>query len=200
MGSTIAMDTTSREIVNAELADELATVRRAQRGERAAFATLYDQHYQPIYTYLYYRVDDVETAKELTSQVFVRMVEKINSFKSRGRPFLAWLYTIARNLLTDHYRKNKQATLLPMDERLPAEKHLPEADAESHFAEDCLRVALALLTDIQRQVIIGKFIEDRSNRDVAALLERTEGSIKSLQHRALAALRRAIEKEGCYET
>ena len=174
-------------------------VRGAQAGDRAAFAALYDRHYQAIYTYMYYRVDDRDTAVELAAQVFVRMVEKIKSYKSRGRPFLAWLYTIAHNLLVDHYRKHKNVTLMPMDEQLAAESGRPEALADRSLAEDCLKKALGQLTEAQRQVIIGKFIEDRSNAEVATILHKTEGAIKSLQHRALAALRRAIEKEGCYE-
>ena len=196
METTILMDT---DTTTTERNNERRLIQRAQSGERAAFAALYNQHYQPIYTYIYYRVDDVSTAQGLTSQVFVRMVEKIQKYKFRGRPFLAWLYTIARNLITDHYRKHKKGMLLPMDIHLPATKSQPDAEVERRLQAECLRLALSHLTEVQRQVIIGKFIEDRSNRNVAALLEKTEGSIKSLQHRALAALRRFIEKEGCYE-
>ncbi len=191
------MNTNIIEVKQIEARNEEMLIKRAQAGDRAAFAALYNQHYQAIYTYIYYRVDNNQTAEELTSQVFVRMVEKIKTFKSRGRPFLAWLYTIARNMITDHYRKNKQAIIMPMDVHLPTEKCQPENEVDSRLRNECLRSAMDHLTEVQRQVIVGKFIEDRSNRDVAALLDKTEGSVKSLQHRALAALRRAIEKENC---
>ena len=199
MENTTIMDINTVKVDKVQANNEELLIQRAQSGDRAAFAALYNQHYQSIYTYIYYRVSDTSTAEEVTSQVFVRMVEKIQTFKSRGRPFLAWLYTIARNLITDHHRKNKQAVLLPMDIHLPASRPQPEAEIESRLREDCLRLALTSLTEIQRQVIVGKFIEERSNRDMGTLLKKTEGAVKSLQHRALAALRRAIEKEGCYE-
>jgi RNA polymerase sigma-70 factor (ECF subfamily) len=179
--------------------EEAQLIRRAQAGDRQAFAGIYDRYQEAIFTYLYYRVSDQHTAEDLTADVFVKVVEKIGSYRDRGRPFLAWLYTIARNLLTDHYRQAGQLALLPLKERIIGTTTGPAKTVEHHLATDCLRQALNHLTEAQKQVIIGKFVEDRSNREVAVLLGKTEGAVKSLQHRALNALRRAIEKEGCYE-
>jgi len=179
--------------------DEAQLIRQAQAGEQAAFTTIYDRHQPAVFTYLYYRVGNQATAEELTSEVFVRMVERMDRYRYRGKPLLAWLYTIARNLLTDHYRQARRSTPLPLDGRLVANSGNPAAAVESQLAADCLQRALGHLTEAQRRVIIGKFIEDRSNAEVAGILGKTVGSVKSLQHRALAALRRAIEKEGCYE-
>ncbi|MGB3717751.1 MAG: sigma-70 family RNA polymerase sigma factor [Candidatus Promineifilaceae bacterium] len=178
---------------------EVELVERAQNGDRAAFSDLYERYQQTVHTFIYYRVSDQSTAEELTAKVFVRMVEKIEQYRHRGKPFLAWLYTIARNLLTDYYRQGGMITLLPLDEKLSANINNPVAVTEKKLLADCLRLALQHLTAEQQDVIIGKFIENRSNADIADLMGKNVGSIKSLQHRALAALRRAIAKEGCYE-
>ncbi len=178
--------------------DERDLIRRAQEGEREAFAELYDRHYLAIYNYFYYRLGDRETAEDLTADLFVRMVEKIDRYRDRGRPFLAWLYTIARNLLTDHYRR-RRGEAVPLDDLPLSDGKNPPTEVEHRLAVDCLHRALRHLTADQQQVIINRFLEKRSINKVAGLLGKTEGAVKAMQHRALAALRRAIEKEGCYE-
>lgn len=179
--------------------DEIQLIRYAKAGDPQALTTLYDRYQPAIFTYLYYRLDDQAVAEELASEVFVRMVEKIDRYQERGQPIVAWLYTIARNLRNDYYRRADSTQLLPLDETLVADHDdLPET-VERHLAADCLRRALRYLTDEQQEVIIHKFVGDRSNAEVAILLGKDEGAVKSLQHRALAALRRAIEKERCYE-
>jgi len=179
--------------------DEAQLIRRARAGDSQALTTLYDRYQLTIFTYLFYRIDDQAVAEELTSEVFVRMVEKIDSYQERGQSILAWLYTIARNLRADYYRLADSTQLLPLDETLVAAHDDPPQVVERHLAADCLRRALRYLTDEQQEVIVHKFVVSRSNAEVAVLLDRDEGAVKSLQHRALAALRRAIEKERCYE-
>ncbi len=180
--------------------DEFSLIQQAQHGNRQALAVLHDRHYRAIFNYFALRLDDVALVEDLTADVFVRMVHKIGSFRAGKKPLLAWLYTIARNRLTDYYRaQKKEAGHLPLKEHLIAAHGSPHRETEKRLATDCLRRALRYLTQEQQQVILGKFIEERSNAEVARLLQKTEGAVKSLQHRALAALRRAIEKEGCYE-
>ena len=182
--------------------DESRLIQRAQRGDRAAYAELYDSHYDAVYRYCYYRVGDAELAQDLTAEVFVRMVEKLHRFKVRGRPLLAWLYTIARNLTADLYREKGKVAHLALDEAsaLAAgdESDLAQA-VDRSLRADCLAAALDHLTEDQRRVILLKFMEGRSNGQVARILNKSEGAVKSLQHRALSALRRAIEREHCYE-
>ena len=177
---------------------EVELIRQAQTGSKAAFAALYDRHHTTIFTYIYYRVPDQATAEELTAHVFVRMVEKIDGYCYKNKPLLAWLYTIARHTLTDYYRREKKVIWMPLDDDLQADSD-PMQIVSHNLAVDCLKRALRHLTEDQKQVIIGKFIENHSNQMVGQLLGKSEGAIKSLQHRALAALRRAIDKEGCYE-
>jgi len=178
---------------------ERELIQRAQSGDAAACAALYDAHYDAVYRYCYYRLGDVVLAQDLSSEVFVRMVEKLRTFQPRGRPLLAWLYTIARNLIADRHRRQGQATHLPLDEALTVGHADPTRDVERRLVSDCLALALQYLTEDQRRVILLKFLENYSNAQVARLLKKPEGAVKSLQHRALAALRRALEKERCYE-
>jgi RNA polymerase sigma-70 factor (ECF subfamily) len=182
--------------------DEARLIQLAQRGDAGACAALYNQHYDAVFRYCYYRLSDVPLAEDLTSEVFVRMVEKLDTFRPRGRPLLAWLYTIARNLVTDVYRNKGQATHLPLEEALAMSidgDRVLSQRVDRRLSADCLAAALEHLTGEQRQVILFKFIEDLDNAQVARLLSKSEGAIKSLQHRALQALRRALEKERCYE-
>jgi RNA polymerase sigma-70 factor (ECF subfamily) len=179
--------------------DELRLIQRAQQGDAAACAELYDIHYDPVYRYCYYRVTDVALAQDLASEVFVRMVENLDKFDARGRPMLAWLYTIARNLIADTYRRKDQTNHLSLEEALIAGLDGPATVAERHQLAECIAHALGRLTEEQRQVILLKFVEDLSNAQVARMLNKPEGAVKSLQHRALAALRRVLEKEPCDE-
>ena len=176
-------------------------IQRARQGDQEALGVIYDCLYPSVFRYVYYRVLDQETAEDLAAEVFVRMVERIGAYEQHERPILAWLYTIARNLVTDHYRLQGQADHLPLEESLVAgETHLPSQAAERRQDQDCLTRALEYLTEEQRQVILLKFVEDREIAEVAAVLGKNERAIRSLQHRALAALSRVIEKERCYES
>jgi RNA polymerase sigma-70 factor (ECF subfamily) len=182
--------------------DESRLIRRAQRGDGSACAALYDSHYDAVYRYCYYRVGDADLAQDLTAEVFVRMVEKLDRFKLRGRPLLAWLYTIARNLTADLYRKKGRTPHVPLDEAsaLTAEDDTDLARAVDRTLQaDCLAAALGHLTEDQRRVVLLKFMEGRNNTQVGRILNKSEGAVKSLQHRALNSLRRAIERERCYE-
>ncbi len=184
------------------LDDEARLIREAQQGQAEACAALYDLHYDAVYRYCLFRVGDVKLAQDLTSEVFLRMVERLDAFKPRGRPLLAWLYTIARNLVIDEHRRNGKARLVPLTEAsnssLDREQD-PIRGVDRRLQTECLAAALAHLTEDQRQVIILRFMEDYRNGQVARILGKSEGAIKALQHRALKALRRAVEKEHCYE-
>jgi RNA polymerase sigma-70 factor (ECF subfamily) len=179
--------------------DDRRLIQQAKEGNEAAFAEIYTRHHDAIYTYVYYRVNDTGLADDLAGEVFVRMVERIGRFTYRGRPILAWLYTIARNLIVDHQRQQSKADHLPLDEGLVAGGASPSETVSQRLDRDCLMKSMKHLTEEQQRVILHKLIEGRSNAEVAILLDKTEGAIKSLQHRALASLRRAVLKERCYE-
>ncbi len=167
--------------------EDARLVRRAKAGDPDAFADLYTRYYPKVYRYLIYRVSDTETAEDLSSEVFVRLVEHIDGFRYEGRPVLTWLYTVARNLLTDHYRRVGRTTQVPLDEgRVAAVDGLPSA--EQVLGEERLAAAMQMLTDDQRQVILLRFFEGFDSAETAAVVGKTVGAVKALQHRALANL------------
>jgi RNA polymerase sigma-70 factor (ECF subfamily) len=175
--------------------DEAQLIRRAKNRDPAAFAELYDRYQPAVYRYIVYRVDDVAVAEDIASEVFVRLVERIDRFTYRGRPLLAWLYTIARNLVTDYHRQAGRSLPLSSESQSATSTVHPEEAAEHSLTRDKVTAALAHLTEDQRRVILLKFIEELDNKSVAETLGKSVGAVKALQHRALAALRRVLEQD-----
>jgi RNA polymerase sigma-70 factor (ECF subfamily) len=171
-------------------------IKRAREGDEAAFEELYERYRPSIYTYIYYRTNDAGLAEELTSEVFTRLVSKIWTLRIENGSLLPWLYTVARNLVIECYRQRARRQWLPLDEQLAADdSSSPSVRADQQLTQAQLAAALDSLTETQRQVILLKFVEGHSNAEVGKLLGKDEGSIKSLQHRGLAALRRVLATE-----
>jgi RNA polymerase sigma-70 factor (ECF subfamily) len=163
---------------------------RALDGDR--LAAIYDEYYQPIYRYVYRQVGDVETARDLTAEVFHRLLRAAQGGGSPDRNSKAWLYRTAHNIVVDHYRRQQHRRHLPLEDELINAKDDPAGTAERHLSAAQVRAALQHLTPDQRQVIILKFLEGLSNQEVAAVLDKPVGAVKSLQHRGLAALQRQL--------
>ncbi|MBN1977880.1 MAG: sigma-70 family RNA polymerase sigma factor [Anaerolineae bacterium] len=174
--------------------DEARLIQRAKQGDPAAFTEIYERCQPFIYRYVLYQLGDAATAEDLTSEVFIRMVEKIDRFTYRGRPLLAWLYTIARNLITDHRRRAGKIQPLTPDSQLTDEAVDIEGSVLGKLTLRRLTIAIAQLTKDQRQVILLRFIEGLDNATAAAVLGKSVNAIKALQHRALTSLRRILEK------
>jgi RNA polymerase sigma-70 factor (ECF subfamily) len=176
--------------------DERELIRRAKSYDPDAFAEIYERYYQRIYNYIYYRVSDGVTAEDLCSDVFVKALEAIDSFTFQGVPFSAWLYRIAGNLVIDHYRRQSpHLDRFWQDGQPLTSGDNPSEHLEQKFDHQELRQALQGLTADQQQVIILKFVDGLSNSEVAQILGKTEGAVKSLQHRALASLGRLMGEE-----
>lgn len=173
-------------------------IQRARAGDAAAVGELYECYQPAIYSYVYYRLGHAAEAEDLTAEVFVRMVTKLHTFQDQGKPILAWLHTIAHNLVANHHRRDGHVQWLPLDETLSADEDGGLTDG-LRLSRHEIRAAMAELTEPQRQVVWLKFIEGFSNAEVAAVLDRDENAVKSLQHRALAAMRRTLERERCRE-
>jgi RNA polymerase sigma-70 factor (ECF subfamily) len=168
--------------------------------KREMFIQVYKKYRPVIFNYIFYRVDDPELADDLTSDVFVKLVDKYDAQVRMRRPIAAWLYAVARNLVIDHQRRAGRIGWQPLNEQTAIdETSSPLQQTETRLTQDCLMSAMERLTEEQRQVILLKFIEKRTNRETGNLLGKPESAIKSLQHRALAGLRRTLEKEPCYE-
>lgn len=179
---------------------ERALVAQAAQGDETAVLTLYEQHKTAVHTYVYYRVGgDRALAEEITAEVFTRMVAGLPRFVYRERPFLAWLYTIARHCLADYYRRDGRYPNQPLSEQLPDDADGPEQQAQRRLEEARLLQAIARLTEAQRDVVILRFIEGRSVAETAVLLGKKEGAVKTLTRRALAALRRQLNRTSDYE-
>lgn len=155
-------------------------------------AEIYDAYYLPIYRFIFRQVGDVEVSRELSSEVFHRMVKVCKDdeeFIKRLRP---WLYCTARNLVIDHYRRQQHRNHLALNEELIESPSKTAEVAEFRISADEVREALKKLTPEQRQVILLKFMEGLSNQEIAETLSKPVGAVKSLQHRGLAALRHLL--------
>lgn len=165
-----------------------------QRHDQDAVLTVYRRYVDAIYRYAYYQVGDAAMAEDVVSEVFLRMLEKIESYRYQGIPLSAWLYRIAHNLITDHFRAMGKRDGGNDHDSIVAALPDPARVVETRLTVEQLRQALCSLTEEQRQVVLLKFVEDLDNRHVATILGKSEGAIKSLQHRALDALRRLLAR------
>ena len=170
-------------------------VERAQLGDRAALEELYLIHFDRIYSYLHMTVGSRHDAEDLTTQTFVKMLESIGRFRWRSVPFSAWLFRIAHNLAMDHFRARRR---WQPEEEIPEPAGVEEDSAEEQalasIGDASLLELIADLSPEQRQVLTLKFVFRFSNGEAAAILDKTEGAVKSLQHRALATLHRHVTR------
>jgi len=168
---------------------------RARNGDRAAFAELYDTHVDSVYRYLLYRVREPSDAEDLCSEVFTRAFANIHRYRWQGKSFLAWLYTIARNAVTD--RRRRERPTVEIDNAYGLAEDGPTAHDRAVHGEavDALRGAVRHLTTEQQEVLVLRFVENRSSREVAKMLGKNEGAIRALQFRALGRLRKLLLTE-----
>jgi RNA polymerase sigma-70 factor (ECF subfamily) len=171
-------------------AEERRLINAAQR-DRARFADLYESYFELVYAYVARRTQNRDAAEDLTAEVFRKALESLPRFKWTGAPFASWLFRIASNLIADRAkraaREGKKAELLSADS--PATRSFQQKDLEEseHWAH--LFSLVEALSDDQRSVIVMRFAEEKSIRDIAGELGRSEGAIKQLQFRALQNLR-----------
>ena len=174
---------------------EYALLKRAQAYEVEAIGELYD-HYAPlIYAYLYRRVQDAQLAEDLTSEVFVRVLQAIQDERFWHTSFRAWLYRIAHNQVVDYYRQQARAMVLPLeDDILPDDGDDLEITHEEKRTYEMVGAAVRRLTPDQQQVLALRFGEQMKTQEVAEIMEKSAGAVEALQHRALAALRKMVNQ------
>lgn len=180
---------------SAQLLQEWDLVHRAQQFENAALTSLYQTYYPKVYNYAHLQLGEVQAAEDLASEVMVKVLESLKDYRFTGTPFAAWVFRIARNRLIDLHRRRHRRGEVALSETLPSREASPPSLAERAMSRDEIRAALARLTEEQRQVIVLKFIEGFDNRSVAKVIGRSDGAVKSLQHRALLSLRRILSQE-----
>ncbi len=169
--------------------DESALVRDAKALDEGAWEEIFNGYYARLCTFLRYRVGDASAAEDLASQVLVEAVAGIDRYTYRGLPLGAWLFRIARNVSSDYLRREKRNAKAVAEASAEFE---PPQPYESRGDDGQLMLALDQLTSEQRQVVVLRFFSELSTADTASAMGKSEGSIKALQHRALARMRKAL--------
>lgn len=171
---------------------EKEIIQRAIRGESSAFGQLYDHYLPKIYRFVLLKVGRREEAEDLTQQVFLNALENIGTYRHRGHPFSSWLYRIARNSVIDYVRTKNEALSL---DNLNIEPHIEpaiEKKLEMEIEMGTVMKALRQLTPEQQDIIIMKFVDELSNKEIAEALEKSEGAIRTIQHRAINKLKKLL--------
>ena len=170
-------------------------VARAIRRDRDAFSQLYDRYFRRIYRYVWLKVNNKADAEDVTSAVFLNAWRCIDRFSPKhDGSFLAWLFKLAHNALIDRYRRERDTISLDALEtgRLDGSSHQPEDALESRLTIMAVQQALRHLTNEQRDVVLLRFVEGFSAREVGDILGKHEGAVRGMQFRAIEAMRRAL--------
>jgi len=175
--------------------DEATLVQRAVGHDPEAFGRLYDMHIDRVYRHIYYGVGNEQDAEDLTQQVFLKAWQAIHRYKKAASPFVAWLMTISNNLVVDFYRTRKDTAYLEAEVLASDAASSPERTAEASFEQQRLRRAILKLRSDEQQVVILRFIEGFEFAEIASVLEKKEGNIRVILHRALVKLRNILEKD-----
>jgi RNA polymerase sigma-70 factor (ECF subfamily) len=177
--------TTQNSMENSQILKNL--VEKVQAGQTAAFGEIYNLYFEKVYRFIFYRVSHKELAEDLAEEVFIKIHKKINSVKE-SQAFEGWMYQIARNTVIDYYRSKK--TLVSLDDienTLEYETNIVDSlNLQSH--QKILLKFLNQLPPDQQTVIKLKFLENLDNPEIAAILKKSEGAIRVIQHRALTQL------------
>ena len=172
--------------------DELLLLHRAKSLDQEALAQVHELYYDAIYRYIAYRVNDLHTAEDLSSEVFIRFLHAIQQKNAPQNTIKGWLFGAASLILKEHYRKKKRTQLSALDEAISDEQTGLGERLEEQESKKALRQAITNLTEDQQQVLALRFGYEMPIRDVAETMNKSEGSVKMLQLRAIAALTRLM--------
>jgi RNA polymerase sigma-70 factor (ECF subfamily) len=172
----------------AELDEERQLIQSAQR-DRAAFAPLYERYVDQIFAYVYTLTKDRELSEDVTAATFAKALEELPRFEWRGVPYSAWLYRVASNLVA---RGKRRPGWLELDSRMASDEETPLDAIEALDRADAVRAAVAQLPEDQRQAVVLRFAGDLRNREIAEIMDRSEGAVKLLTFRALTSLRKRL--------
>jgi RNA polymerase sigma-70 factor (ECF subfamily) len=179
--------------------DEVTTlVTRAQAGSADAFGELYDLYVDTVYRYVHFRAGSTALTEDLVSETFLRALRRISTFEWQGHDFAAWLITIARNLIADHYKSSRYRLELPTDRIVETGAAAPDASTavlESETNRSLIDAVKTLPAD-QQECVVLRFLQGMSVAETALVLGKKDGAVKSLQYRALRALERKLRQGG----
>lgn len=174
-----------------DLISERLLVYKAKKKDKKAFAKLYLKHADSIYRYVFFRVNrDIQQAEDITQEVFFRAWGKIDSLRDEKVNFRAWIFRIAHNLVIDYYRGSKNETGL--NENIPDHKHTEEKNLEK-LDQELLLSAIEKLTHEQKEVIVMKFIEGFSVREISKVIKKKEIAVRAIQYRGLKKLKKLLK-------
>jgi RNA polymerase sigma-70 factor (ECF subfamily) len=179
---------------DAESMRMLALVQLAQDGDGEAFGQLYDAYSDTVYRYIYYRVSNKPLAEDLTSETFLRALRRISTFTWQGRDFGAWLVTIARNLVADHFKSSRYRLEVPTGEMLDSDQTeaSPEDSVLAYLSNKALLDAVCQLNSQQQECVTLRFLHGLSVAETAKIMGKNDGAIKTLQYRAIRTLARLL--------
>ncbi|HMC68873.1 MAG TPA: ECF subfamily RNA polymerase sigma factor, BldN family, partial [Mycobacteriales bacterium] len=182
-----------------ELATVMDIVSRAQGGDNEAFGELYDRYVDVVYRYIYYRVSNATLAEDLTSETFLRALRRISSYTWQGRDFGAWLVTIARNLIADHFKSGRYRMEVATSDLVEAgadrSQDGPENEVLTSITNEALLEAVKRLNPEQQECVSLRFLQGMSVAETAAIMGKNEGAIKALQYRAVKSLSRLLPED-----
>jgi RNA polymerase sigma-70 factor (ECF subfamily) len=174
-------------------------VARSQAGEPEAFGLLYDRYVDLVYRYIYYRVGSPTLAEDLVSETFLRALRRIDSFTWQGRDFAAWLVTIARNLIADHFKSGRYRLEITTEDILESGPTQttdgPESLVLDSLTNATLLSAVKKLNPEQQECIVLRFLQGLSVNETALAMGKNDGAIKALQYRAVRALARLLPED-----
>lgn len=167
----------------------------AAKHDKEAFGEIYERYLDKIYNYIYYRTGNQQDAEDLTAKVFYRALNHIQNYEDKGVPFQAWLYRIAHNLVANFHRDKGRRKIIPLDDYVAhtLRSDAPDKQAESSEQREMLMNAIRRLPAERQQLLVLKFIQQKSNAEIGEIMDRTEGAIKSLYHRTLLSLRDELQ-------
>jgi RNA polymerase sigma-70 factor, ECF subfamily len=173
---------------------DVELLERAREYDALALAEIYDRYADPIYSYLYRYLGDAAQAEDLTGEVFLKLLQVLNTRRAPRDRLQGWLYRVAHNLAMDCFRRNGKTTTVPLEEEWIAGADPPSTLVENRQTQQQLRAAISRLTAAQQQVILLRFGEGLRLAEVGRLMGKSEGAIKTLQHRAINRLRTLLDR------
>jgi RNA polymerase sigma-70 factor (ECF subfamily) len=188
----------SRPAPDDAAAEVWALVERAQAGDAEAFGLIYDRYMDTVFRFIYFRVGNRPLAEDLTADTFLRALKRIGSFTWQGRDLGAWLVTIARNLVADHFKSGRYRLEVTTGDVLDADREdrgpegSPEVAVVDHITNVALLTAVRQLNPEQQECIVLRFLQGFSVAETAQAMQKNEGAIKALQYRAVRALHRLL--------
>src|SRR3989344_1037605 len=168
------------------LEGELQQIKEAKKGNKEAFGALYDHYLPQIYRYVYLKVSNSQEAEDLAHEVFLSAWQNVYKYKHRGFPFSSWLYQIARNSVIDFYRTSKKNVQIETvsEEFLQVNSSISE-QLNIDLELEKIKKIISLLKPEYQDVLIMRFIEDLSPEEISKALDKSEGAVRLIQHRAL---------------